>query len=62
MGQLEEPIKRFLLGESSEKQMTVLEATNRRGRAISCTVSQTIRSDTAGGAVGVILLMQEERK
>jgi len=38
----------------------VLEATNRRGRAISCTVSQTIRSGSDGQAEGIILLMNEE--
>jgi two-component system CheB/CheR fusion protein len=58
--ELEGPIRRFLAGEAGEKQEIVLEATNRRGRTISCTVSQTIRSGSDGQAEGIILLMNEE--
>lgn len=60
--ELEKPIKSFLAGEAGERQEVVLEATNRRGQAILCSVSQTIRCGSDGKAEGVILLMEEERK
>jgi two-component system CheB/CheR fusion protein len=59
---LEEPVRRFLAGEAGEKEKIVLEATNRRGQAIFCTVSHALRSDGVGETEGVILLMEEERR
>jgi two-component system chemotaxis response regulator CheB len=40
----------------------VLDAINRRGQAIKCYVTRTIRRDVDGEPEGVVLLMEEERR
>jgi two-component system, chemotaxis family, CheB/CheR fusion protein len=57
--QLRQPIRYCLLGESPHPEV-ILEATNRRGKAILCKVTCTpLRALTTGEIQGVILLMEE---
>jgi two-component system CheB/CheR fusion protein len=59
--ELKEPIERFLAGKT-EGGRVVLDAINRRGQAIRCYVTRTIRRDVDGDPEGVVLLMEEERQ
>jgi two-component system CheB/CheR fusion protein len=59
--ELQEPIERFLAGKT-EGRRVVLDAINRRGQAIRCYVTRTIRRDVDGDPEGVVLLMEEERQ
>lgn len=59
--ELKEPVEQFLAGEAEDEQVS-LEATNRRGQAIVCRVTRTIRRDTDGEPEGVVLLMETEQR
>ena len=58
--ELKEPVEKFLAGED-EEQKVALEAVNRRGKAIHCYVTRSIRRDVDGDPEGVVLLMEEEQ-
>jgi two-component system CheB/CheR fusion protein len=60
VGELKEPVEQFLVGESGDDPI-VLEATNRRGQAIRCYVTHSIRREIDGTAEGVVLLMESKR-
>jgi len=55
---LRAPLRACLAGEVSQNE-TVLEATNRRGKAIQCTVTCMPLSNIAGEIQGMILIMEE---
>jgi len=60
---LKTPIRAALSGES-EFSETVVEATNRRGRKISCrvTVTPLLHTEPEQGIRGTILVMDEVRE
>lgn len=58
--QLHEPIESFLLGANPYKKM-VVEAINRRGKAIKCHITFTPSIGPGREQQGVVLLMEEER-
>ena len=58
--QLSKPIRACL--ESGERQAITLEATNRRGRAITCSVTFNPLRDLGGGIDGVILVLDATEK
>ena len=53
---------RACLSGASNFEETVLEATNRRGRAIRCRVNCTPLKDVQGQIKGIILVMQDENR
>ncbi len=53
-----EPIRNCFAGEETRQEM-MLEAINRRGQTIDCRFSFNALSDSQGGILGVILLMEE---
>jgi len=55
---LRAPLRACLAGEVSQNEI-VLEATNRRGKAIQCTVTCMPLSNMMGEIQGVILIMEE---
>jgi two-component system, chemotaxis family, CheB/CheR fusion protein len=58
VGELRQPVRRVLAGESRQQQLT-LDATNRRGRAIRCTVTCTPLDGSSSEPVrGAIVLME----
>lgn len=61
VGQLEEPVRRFLAGHVDKKDKLVLDAVNRRGQKIKCYVTRTIHRDVGGETEGVVLLIEEAR-
>jgi two-component system, chemotaxis family, CheB/CheR fusion protein len=58
---LKEPIEQHIAGKSRNDKI-ILDASNRRGQPIKCVVTKTIRQDLGGELVGLVLLMEEERK
>ncbi|MFZ6030128.1 MAG: CheR family methyltransferase [Chloroflexota bacterium] len=60
VGALEEPLARFFAGKAKNEDV-VLDAVNRRGRAIRCHITYTLRRNCGGEVEGVVLLMEEER-
>lgn len=59
--ELKTPIEQHIAGKSRNGQI-MLDASNRRGQPIKCIVTKTIREDMDGELVGLVLLMEEERK
>ena len=58
MDQLEQPI-RACLSEDSVLQRVTVEAINRRGKAIRCSVTCSLLKNLHAGKPGVILLMED---
>jgi two-component system chemotaxis response regulator CheB len=58
--ELKEPVEPFLAGQAGDENV-VLEAFNRRGQAINCYVTRTIRRDPGGEPEGIVLLTEEEQ-
>jgi two-component system CheB/CheR fusion protein len=59
--ELKIPIERFL-ADNEENEKVILDATNRRGQSIRCSVMRTVRANPDGAPQGVVLLMEEVRK
>jgi two-component system CheB/CheR fusion protein len=59
--ELKEPVEQFLAGEAEGEDVS-LEATNRRGQAVRCQVTRTIRRDPEGEPEGVVLVMETEQR
>jgi two-component system CheB/CheR fusion protein len=59
--ELKKPIERFL-ADHNENEKVMLNAINRRGQSIRCSVTRTIRLRTDGAPQGVVLVMEEVHK
>jgi two-component system CheB/CheR fusion protein len=59
--ELRERVKRLLAGKSHGEKIA-LDAINRRGQAVKCYVSRTIRRDAGGDPEGVVLLMEAQSR